>query len=237
MIKGPEQRRPLIGQTLAMIDARIAELRAEGVPDDEPTPKEVESHEEKTRRFMAESRVPERYLDASVKAWRPAEPIRESARQKIADWAIGVDKRDWPSLVLTGGVGTGKTWIVCGVANDRSTRLRASLYTTAKAYTGKIKDSYRKGSGESEAEILEAHASSPLLIVDEVGRQFETENEKMYLFELINERYNRRMPTLFVSNLTDAEFKAFIGASATDRIREGGGRVLNLNWESLRKSQ
>jgi DNA replication protein DnaC len=81
---------------------------------------------------------------------------------------------------------------------------------------------------------MNLYAEVALLVLDEIGRQFDTETEKNYMFELINERYNRHKQTMLVSNLDTAEFKALVGTAITDRLKEGGGKVVVFNWPSLR---
>lgn len=56
----------------------------------------------------------------------------------------------------------------------------------------------------------------------------------MLLFDVLNERYERRKPTLMLSNLTAQEVAAYLGERVMDRLREDGGRVIVFDWESHR---
>jgi len=136
--------------------------------------------------------------------------------------------------VFRGGVGTGKTWIACGLLVDALEKGYSGIYSTAKAYTGKVKETYRKDAREAESDVLARCSSVDLLVVDEIGRQFETANEHLYLFDLVNERYNRNKPTIFLTNLDGEEFKTFVGDAILDRLKEGGSVILGLNWPSRR---
>ena len=73
-----------------------------------------------------------------------------------------------------------------------------------------------------------------LLILDEVGVQFGTETEKNLLFDVLNERYEKRKSTLLLSNLPLNEVRAYLGERVFDRMREDGGDVVTFGWESQR---
>jgi DNA replication protein DnaC len=61
-------------------------------------------------------------------------------------------------------------------------------------------------------------------------------SEQNLLFDVINERYNNRLPTLLLSNLTQAEVVAVLGERVIDRLREDGGKVITFDWQSARKN-
>lgn len=84
-----------------------------------------------------------------------------------------------------------------------------------------------------------------LLILDEVGVQFGSDTERLLLFDILNERYERRRPTILMSNLAldDAEeggrvvpgIKSYLGERVFDRLREDGGQSVVFDWPSHRK--
>lgn len=87
---------------------------------------------------------------------------------------------------------------------------------------------------ETEAGMLEMLAHVPLLVIDEVGAQFDTNAEIVQLFDVIDARYKQQLPTVVLSNLTGTELKETLGDRAYDRLREGG-RFLVCKWESYRR--
>lgn len=76
-------------------------------------------------------------------------------------------------------------------------------------------------------------AAYDLLIVDEIGRQFGTDTERMILFEIINERYEQRKPIIAITNLDGPNLSEFVGAAALDRLKENGEAVC-FDWRSMR---
>lgn len=225
---------------IALIDQRISELKAEENADlfnreEERKRKAEESRNAIIASFIKWSGVPERYQEATLKGWVTEGDKQAALKPKLIAWAGSLEVTGGTSEVWIGPAGTGKTHLACGMLMDRYQDCKDGLYITAKGYTDKIKNSYRDTSRETSTDILDRYGSTPILVIDEVGRQFDAKSEELYFFELVNERYNRRRPTLFLSNLSDEEFRAFVGTAIMDRLKEGGGRFVPFNWESRRK--
>lgn len=51
---------------------------------------------------------------------------------------------------------------------------------------------------------------------------------------MLNERYEKRRPTLMLSNLGLDDVRAFLGDRIFDRLREDGGESIVFDWESYR---
>lgn len=139
------------------------------------------------------------------------------------------------SAIFLGRPGTGKSHLACAIGQHVIRNHSASvLFITVQRAMRSIKDTWVKGSEISETQAIEALVSPNLLILDEVGVQFGSDFERNTLFDIINERYERRRPTLFLSNLTKQELDGFLGERVMDRIREDGGKVIAFTWESYR---
>ena len=98
----------------------------------------------------------------------------------------------------------------------------------------RIRNTWRRNADESDTDAIGALTSVDLLILDEVGIQCGTENEKLLIFDVLNERYERRLPTILLSNLGLEDVKQFLGERVYDRLREDGGEVVTFDWESHR---
>lgn len=224
---------------LRQIDDRIAELKAEEKTDlfnqeEERKRNAEEAKKAITASLIKWSGVPERYHEATLRGWVTDGEKQSALKPRLVAWAGSIETAG-VSEVWIGPAGTGKTHLACGMLMDRYQDGKDGLYITAKGYTDKIKNSYRDTSKETSTDILDRYGSTPVLVIDEVGRQFDAKSEELYFFELVNERYNRRRPTLFLSNLSDEEFRSFVGTAIMDRLKEGGGRFVPFNWESRRK--
>ena len=137
-------------------------------------------------------------------------------------------------LILCGKPGTGKTHLVCAIADRVIEQGRSVWYTSVANAVRFVKASWDKNSGLTESEAFARFYRPELLIIDEVGLQRGTASELLILAEVLGERYNRCFPTILATNLTLDELSAYIGERAVDRMREGGGAILQLDWESYR---
>lgn len=142
------------------------------------------------------------------------------------------------SLILTGRPGTGKNHLVTALAKEIIRNYQSSvLMTSVMRIIRAIKRTWAKDSETSEDEIIRLYTSRDLLIIDEVGLQYGTDAEKIILFDILNTRYERMLPTILLSNLTPAQISDAIGERLTDRMVEGGGTELIFNWDSYRKQK
>jgi DNA replication protein DnaC len=136
--------------------------------------------------------------------------------------------------VFVGRRGTGKTHLACGIALRIMHAGYSAHFTSVSKAIRRIKDTWGKYSKESETQAIAAMVYPDLLILDEVGVQFGSETEKHLLFDLLNERYEKRKPTILISNLTRDELTGFIGERVDDRLREDGGEFVPFTWDSNR---
>lgn len=139
------------------------------------------------------------------------------------------------SLILLGKPGTGKTHIACGIGHALMAKHRSVMFTTTYKAILRVKETWGKGSGETETQVVRRFVDPDLLIIDEVGVQFGSETEKQILFNLINERYENVKSTIAISNLNIDDVKLYLGERIMDRFREGGGKAVMFNWGTYRK--
>lgn len=138
------------------------------------------------------------------------------------------------SLLMCGKPGTGKSHLAAAMAQAVIKQGRSAVYTSVLRAVRSIKDTYRKDSDITEQAAINAYVLPDLLILDEVGVQFGSETEKMYLFEILNGRYESLKPTIVITNLSPSEVSAYLGERIVDRLAEGGGGTLVFDWESYR---
>ena len=150
------------------------------------------------------------------------------------------------NLIVCGSVGTGKTHLASSVVNAIS---RSELDNTHGYYNlryktcelvkiieliRQFKNTWSKDNDSTEQKFLDYYTNIDALIIDEVGVQFGSDTEKMVIFDIIDGRYNNMLPTILISNLALPEVKELIGDRAIDRLREDGGQVVAMQWESHR---
>ncbi len=141
------------------------------------------------------------------------------------------------SLVLHGPTGVGKTHAAVAVMLEIMGRYyKTGRFQTVLDIVRNIRRTWDRDCNVTEDEVIRSLVDPVLLIIDDVGIQYGTENEKLLLFDVINRRYNNLNPMLLTSNLDIDELKAFLGDRTLDRLSEGRGGCLAINGISRRRS-
>ena len=74
------------------------------------------------------------------------------------------------------------------------------------------------------------------LVIDEVDKAFGSQTEFVYLYSLINERYNRMLPTVLITNADEVELVSVIGSSTLSRVA-GDGAIIELKGQDWRQKE
>lgn len=181
--------------------------------------------------------IPERFQNRSLKSFKAETPAQRAALQFAVDYADGFDAvlKTGRCALFVGRPGTGKTHLAVGIAlRIMSRNGRTALFTTVQRAIRRIKDTWSRDSQETETQVIRSLTFPDLLILDEVGVQFGSKFEKDMLFDILNERYERRRPTILLSNEREGDVREYLGARVFDRLREDGGELVPFEWDSWR---
>lgn len=137
------------------------------------------------------------------------------------------------NLIMSGSVGTGKTHLASStVAHCIINNKRAHIIKLVEIIRD-IKETWNSKES-SEQNVINFFTRLDLLVIDEVGVQFGSDTEKMFVFDIIDGRYENMLPTIIISNRDLNGIKELLGERCVDRLREDGGKVLAFDWESYR---
>jgi len=189
------------------------------------------------QRQIGEAGIPERFRDRSLDSYAAHTEGQRRALAFAKSYADGFDAalQAGRCAMFIGKPGTGKTHLAVGIGLRIMKRDgRSVLFMTVMRALRRVKDTWGRGRRESEGEAIAALVFPDLLILDEVGVQFGSDAERLILFDVLNERYEKRKPTLLLSNLAHDEVQAFLGERAFDRLREDGGQFVVFDWPSHR---
>ena len=195
-------------------DAEIAEMER----------KQVER--EKIERYKRQA--PARYWNESIDTYKAESEAEIKAKTAAQDFIKAVDCGAFRSLIFIGTVGTGKTHLALPIIRECG-----GLYRLSPNIVEELRRAKSFTSKESEAEILENYGSARLLVIDEIGRGVAAAEEQYMLYQIINERYNRRKPIILISNQTKKDFLNYIGIAAADRLTESA-QVVEFIGKSYR---
>lgn len=133
-----------------------------------------------------------------------SEVERRSLRSACeASIAFAREPEGW--LVLMGGYGSGKTHLAAAIANQRLALGHAALFVVVPDLLDHLRSAYSPTSSTGYDERLEAIRETPLLILDDLGAHNSTAWAQEKLFQILNHRYNGRLPTVVTSNLRAEE--------------------------------
>lgn len=150
------------------------------------------------------------------------------------------------SWFFWGENGVGKTGLAVGLAREhlKHERLGARalhyiLFKTAPAMLTHFRSTYGKEAQEAEAEVLALYTNpTTLLILDDLGAEQVrgTGWVEDRLYQVIGERHDNEVPTIFTSNKSLGELAAHIGERISWRIAEmcGKDRVIHVQGANLR---
>jgi DNA replication protein DnaC len=108
------------------------------------------------------------------------------------------EPRGW--LVLLGGYGSGKTHLAAAITNYRVSLGHAVLFVVVPDLLDYLRATFGPSSEVALDERLDAIRDSPLLVLDDLGAQNSTPWAQEKLFQILNHRYNARLPTVITSN-------------------------------------
>jgi len=158
--------------------------------------------------------------------------VFEGNKQAIAAtkaWAA--NPSGW--LVLTGGVGTGKTRLLNAILSTWRGEQRQAL-TSAE-----LLDYWRSAmDAESLGPVFNSYCVAPAAILDDLGVERVTPWSMERLPLYLDIRYNRRLPTAIATNLDRQGMVEHLGERLADRVFDQGTdlvRVVTLNVPSFRR--
>lgn len=103
-------------------------------------------------------------------------------------------------LIFLGGYGCGKTHLAAAIANYRIAHGQPSLFVGLPDLLDHLRATFSPESPVSYDERFERVRTAPLLILDDLGAQSTTPWAQEKLYQIINYRYNARLPTVITSN-------------------------------------
>lgn len=119
--------------------------------------------------------------------------------------AFAEQPRGW--LVLTGAYGCGKTHLAAAIGNYRKGMGDAPVFVVVPDLLDHLRATFSPSSGTSYDDLFSRVRSAPILILDDLGTQSATPWAREKLYQIFNERYNAKLPTVITmsSNLEDLD--------------------------------
>lgn len=196
-------------------------------------------HQRKVERLLGESQLSPRFQvktfeNYDVSGTPQKEAIFYECKSFAEDFPVCQTWGTW--FTFMGPCGTGKGHLSAAIIKaviqlHGATALFVKLHDLVR----EIKQSWGQDSEKTEDEILKVVRGVDLLVLDDIGMQFETKTERLILYSVLDYRYEYLKPTILTTNLNLLQLEKVIGERIVDRLHEGGNRILVFDWESYRR--
>lgn len=130
----------------------------------------------------------------------PAEEVQSLKRAFGAATEYAESSEGW--LVFIGGYGTGKTHLAASIGNYRKALGEDPIFVVVPDLLDHLRAAFNPNSGTSYDRRFEEVRNASLLILDDLGTQSATPWAREKLYQLLNHRYNAKLPTVITSSLT-----------------------------------
>lgn len=104
-------------------------------------------------------------------------------------------------LLLEGTYGCGKTHLAAAIANVRLEFEEAVLFITTPDLLDHLRSTFGPTSEVGYDELFDRVRNAPLLVLDDLGVENPSAWAQEKLFQLLNHRYTRRLPTVITTNV------------------------------------
>lgn len=141
------------------------------------------------------------------------------AMEKILKYAknyAAYFNRKSESILIFGNTGLGKTHISLAIANEVLKKGYSVIYDTAMNILRDIEKEHF--SHEKSTEMLDLITDADLLILDDLGTEFESKFYNSAIYNIINSRLVKEKPTIISTNLDFSALSARYGGKVASRI-------------------
>lgn len=156
------------------------------------------------------------------------ETKQEEAYRECLDAAERIADGESDSLLLSGGVGTGKTHLAAAIAHYAIERGVITKFGNVTDIFQSLRDAFT-----TDEDILSEVKSVPLLVLDDLGKEKHSEWSTETIYSIVNYRYEHMLPTVITTNMTVEELQDRVGSATMSRLMEMC-RYVEMNGEDYR---
>lgn len=168
----------------------------------------LKERQEKISHLTKSSNIPKRYRNATFESFNPKDNPRalEIAKKFVMNFP------EYKGLLLAGPVGTGKTHLAAAIANSLLNKLYSVYFGNVVDIMGFIKSTYNQDSEISERDAISIMTDKvDLFIIDDLGKENNTEYTLSMLYQLINRVYENEKPIIITTNFNSIELARKLG--------------------------
>lgn len=185
--------------------------------------------------------IPTSLYDKTLFDFESTSPTITKAWNSIRTWVDNAKAgKMCPSIVMVGGIGTGKSHLACAALRELCDHGLTGRYSTIGDLFRRIRSTWKSDCREPEASALEIFTQPEFLVLDEIGMQTSRDDgassdDLRILGDVIDKRTWNWRPTIMITNLTFQELPQWVGERVMSRMAENAGMVLPLVGPDFRK--
>lgn len=180
----------------------------------------IEENEKEAKEFLLEERkkqfsllssnngIPPLFRHKTLKGfdWSENYPAYESACDFVKDFP------NTKGLLLSGDVGVGKTHLAAAITGELNKKLYSTYFGNVVDIISFFKSTYNKNSSLSENDlVLMITERTDLLILDDLGKENNTEHNLALLYQIINKLYQDEKPIIITTNYNARDLSRKLG--------------------------
>lgn len=128
-------------------------------------------------------------------------------------------------LVFMGETGCGKTHLAAAIVNYRYEAGKPALFVVVPEFLDHLRSTFSPDSKVSYDDVFESVKTAPLLVLDDFGEQSTTPWAREKLYQMLNYRYNSRLPTVVTTRLSFDEILGEVDPAISSRLVDGQNSV------------
>lgn len=138
------------------------------------------------------------------------------SRALEAALAYSRQPRGW--LVLLGPSGTGKTHLAAAIANDLLEQGRHAFFMVVPDLLDHLRSAFSPDAETPYDDLFEQVREAPVLILDDLGAHSATSWAEEKLFQVLNHRFNRELPTIITTRVPMEKQEEAVRSRLTDPV-------------------
>lgn len=130
---------------------------------------------------------------------------------------VNIFTKQAPNVMMLGETGLGKTHLSLAIANEITKKGFNTIYSSAPNLFRVLQNEFF-GKTSSNADTIQTIIDADLVIIDDLGTEFESSFNSSCLYNIVNTRLNSTKPTIINTNLTPQEIERRYTSRVASRL-------------------